>query len=132
MGDADVGLANGDPRAAEQAFQLLQQVTGRAGRGEAPGRELFKPDHPVMLGPADGRRRSRPAGRRSRTGSGPACPPSAGSPFVVSGTDRAAAETHARALAPPPYGVTGGNPLALAPGDAPRIEVFGPARAPSR
>ena len=49
--DADVGLNSGDPRAAERTFQLLQQVTGRAGRGAAPGRGLvqtWQPEHPVM------------------------------------------------------------------------------------
>ena len=49
--DADIGLANGDPRAAERTFQLLNQVAGRAGRGEKPGRaflQTFQPDHPVL------------------------------------------------------------------------------------
>ena len=49
--DADVGLNSGDPRAAERTFQLLQQVTGRAGRFDKPGRgmlQTYQPDHPVI------------------------------------------------------------------------------------
>src|SRR5215470_16553607 len=36
--DADLGLAGGDLRAAERTWQLLNQVAGRAGRAERPGR----------------------------------------------------------------------------------------------
>ncbi len=49
--DADLGLSGGDPRASERCFQLLQQVAGRTGRGEKPGRaylQTYQPDHPVM------------------------------------------------------------------------------------
>ncbi|MGB7078094.1 MAG: primosomal protein N', partial [Xanthobacteraceae bacterium] len=49
--DADLGLANGDPRAAERTFQLLHQVIGRAGRDAGTGHgflQTHQPDHPVM------------------------------------------------------------------------------------
>ena len=49
--DADLGLSNGDPRAAERTFQLLHQVVGRAGREAGAGHgflQTHQPEHPVM------------------------------------------------------------------------------------
>lgn len=49
--DADLGLQGSDLRAAERTFQLMLQVSGRAGRAEAPGLALlqsFQPEHPVI------------------------------------------------------------------------------------
>ena len=49
--DADLGLNNGDPRAAERTFQLLHQVVGRAGRDAGTGYgylQTHQPEHPVM------------------------------------------------------------------------------------
>lgn len=49
--DADLGLAGGDLRAAERTYQLMAQVTGRAGRGEKPGRAIlqsYQPDAAVF------------------------------------------------------------------------------------
>ena len=48
---ADAGLSFPDFRSAERTFQLLTQVAGRAGRGNAPGRvviQSFYPDNYAM------------------------------------------------------------------------------------
>jgi len=49
--DADLGLKGGDLRAGERTFQLVSQVTGRAGRHEKKGRafiQTYAPHEPVM------------------------------------------------------------------------------------
>lgn len=49
--DADSGLFSPDFRAPERTGQLLEQVAGRAGRGELPGRVLVQsryPQHPLL------------------------------------------------------------------------------------
>ncbi len=119
--DADLGLANGDPRAAERTFQLLHQVTGRAGRsGGRSSRGLiqtFQPEHPVMQAIASGdasRFYEREIAERERT----ALPPFGRlASVIVSANSRKEAEEHARAL----------RRAAVEDGD---IEVLGPAEAP--
>ena len=118
--DADLGLANGDPRAAERTFQLLSQVTGRAGRTGKKSRGLlqtYQPDHPVMRAIVSGDAESfyeREIAERERAG----LPPFgrlAG--IIVSAATRGEAESHARGL----------RRAAPAASD---IHVLGPAEAP--
>jgi len=50
--DADVSLHLQDFRAAEQTFQIITQVAGRAGRGEIPGEvyiQTMTPNHPAII-----------------------------------------------------------------------------------
>ena len=118
--DADLGLANGDPRAAERTFQLLSQVTGRAGRTGQASRGMLQtsqPDHPVMRAIVSGDSDSfydREIAERERT----LLPPFgrlAG--IIVSADTRADAENHAR-------GLRRGAPSSA------DISVLGPAEAP--
>ncbi|KMO33376.1 primosome assembly protein PriA [Methylobacterium variabile] len=124
--DADIGLTSGDPRAAERTFQLLQQVTGRAGRGEKPGRALvqtYQPEHPVIAALISGdaeRFYSEETAAREVAGLPPFGRLAA---LVISCTDREAAEAHGRALArvaEPPPGV-----MVLGPAEAPLALVRG-------
>ncbi|WP_308916511.1 primosomal protein N' [Jannaschia sp. LMIT008] len=49
--DADLGLQGSDLRAAERTFQLMRQVSGRAGRADRPGTALlqtYQPEHGVI------------------------------------------------------------------------------------
>ena len=118
--DADLGLAGGDLRAAERSFQQIQQVAGRAGRGDKPGRVLVQthdPEAPVIAalvsGDAPGFYGAETEARRDA-----AMPPFGRlAAIVVSAEDSSQAETVARRI---------GHA-------APQVEgmaVFGPAPAP--
>ena len=118
--DADLGLGNGDPRAAERTFQLLNQVIGRAGRDQGRGvgfLQTHQPEHPVMKALVACDREAFYASEidsRERTG----YPPFGRlASLIISAGDRPSAEGFARKLA------------AAAPFDE-RIKVLGPAEAP--
>ncbi|WP_448950657.1 primosomal protein N' [Labrys neptuniae] len=118
--DADLGLGTGDPRAAERTFQLLGQVTGRAGRGERPGRALlqsYDPTHPVMQALVSGDKESfyaREIAVRAKAGLPPYGRMAA---LTISDEDRGKAEGFARQL------------VKMAPLDA-ALRILGPAEAP--
>jgi len=118
--DGDLGLGQADPRAAERTFQLLHQVTGRAGRSFAQGRGLVQthmPDHPVMQAIISGDREAfldREVAQRQAA----VLPPFGRlAALIISARQKEAAEAFARE-------VVRRAPLAE------RIEVLGPAEAP--
>lgn len=118
--DADMGLGQGDPRAAERTFQLLHQVAGRAGREAGQGHgylQTHQPEHPVMRALIAGDREKFYAAEiesRERFGYPPFGRLAA---IVVTGPEKHATEAHARRLA------------TIAPVDE-SVRILGPAEAP--
>jgi primosomal protein N' (replication factor Y) len=118
--DADLGLAQGDPRAAERTYQLLTQVTGRAGRRGQPSRgvlQTYAPDHPVIQALVSGDRDRFYAEECENRKRGGLPPFGRLAGIIVSAADRASAESHARAMA------------RAAPA-ADNVRLLGPAEAP--
>jgi primosomal protein N' (replication factor Y) len=118
--DGDLGLGQADPRAAERTFQLLQQVTGRAGRVLAAGRgfvQTHDPEHPVMQAIISGDRETFLANEIRARLTGLLPPFGRLVALIVSARNKDLAERAAREIArrrPP----------------AEHIEVLGPAEAP--
>ncbi|MGV2974054.1 primosomal protein N' [Roseibium alexandrii] len=117
--DADLGLAHGDPRAAEKTFQLLAQVTGRAGRVAGGGKgflQTYSADHPVIKALLSNDKHAfYQAEIEARRAAG--LPPFGRlAAVVISGPDRNFAEGFARQLA------------RVAPPDQ-AVTLFGPAEA---
>jgi len=128
---ADQTLHFPDFRAAERTFQLLTQVAGRAGRGEAPGRVLvqtFSPDHyaiaPVRTHDYETFYRAELAHRAAL--SYPPCGHLVHA--LVSGPDEAETETHAARLVELARRAAGCGDGPE--GGGPALEVLGPAPAP--
>ncbi|MBN9580935.1 MAG: primosomal protein N' [Afipia sp.] len=118
--DADLGLGNGDPRAAERTFQLLNQVIGRAGREQGRGigfLQTHQPEHPVMKALVAIDREAFYASEIAAREAALYPPFGRLAALIVSAGDRPTAEGFARKLA------------ALAPRDE-RVQVLGPAEAP--
>ena len=99
--DADLGGADGDLRARERTFQLLHQVSGRAGRADKPGLVLLQTRNPtdaVMQALAGGERDAfyaQEAEFRARAGAPPYGRLAA---LIVSGYDGETVREIARAL----------------------------------
>lgn len=118
--DGDLGLTGADPRAAERSFQLMHQVTGRAGRTHTRGRGFVQthlPDHPVMQAIINSDRDAFVACEIRQRQAAMMPPFGRLAALLVSARDRVQAEGYAREIA------------RRAPA-APRIDVLGPAEAP--
>ncbi len=118
--DADLGLSHGDPRAAERTWQLLTQVTGRAGRVGQQSRGLiqtYSPDHPVVQALVSGDREAFYAAEIETRRRGHLPPFGRLASIIVSAADRVTAESHAKAMA-------------MAAPTEEGVRLLGPAEAP--
>ncbi len=118
--DADLGLAHADPRAAERTFQLLSQVTGRAGRDAIPGRGLlqtYMPEAPVIRALVSGDRDAFLAHEIEERKKAGLPPFGRLASILMTGSSREDTERYARAVA-------------FAAPAAQKIQVLGPAEAP--
>ncbi|WP_404401229.1 primosomal protein N' [Pelagibacterium halotolerans] len=118
--DADLGLAHGDPRAAEKTFQILTQVTGRAGRASKTGKaflQTYHPEHPVMQTMVKGDREAFYAHELKVREQGGLPPFGRLAALIVSGTDHDETFAYAKRL------------MAAAPLSE-NVRRFGPADAP--
>jgi primosomal protein N' (replication factor Y) len=118
--DGDLGLAFGDMRAAERTFQLLSQVTGRAGRAGGASRALvqtFAPENPVIRAIVSGDREAFYASEIAARREAGLPPFGRLAGIVVSGPDRASTLAYA-------YLFRRAEPR------ADKISVLGPAEAP--
>lgn len=118
--DGDLGLGMADPRAAERTFQVLHQVTGRAGRAHVKGRGFVQthlPEHPAMESIVTGDRDAF-LDYEIATRQAALMPPFGRlAALVISAKSKPAAEDFARTVAR-------SSPRARA------VEVLGPAEAP--
>jgi primosomal protein N' (replication factor Y) len=99
--DADLGGSDGDLRARERTFQLLHQVSGRAGRAEKPGLVLLQtrnPEDAVMQALARGDRDGFYEQERSFREASQSPPFGRLAALVISGYDGEVVRAIARAL----------------------------------
>ncbi len=129
--DADLGLNNGDPRAAERTFQLLHQVVGRAGRDAGIGRgylQTHQPEHPVMRALIAQDREAFYDAEIAARESAHYPPFGRLASLVISGPDRHETTSYARSLAraaPKADDATADEVRVLGPADAPLALVRG-------
>ena len=118
--DADMGLSGGDLRAGERSYHLLHQLSGRAGREQAPGTvylQTYQPEHPVMKALVAGDRNGFMQAERTMREEGGWPPYGQLAAILLDGKQEAAVRQAGLTL------------LHTAPQD-PRLTILGPAPAP--